>query len=153
MDGRRPPAAAEPSRLPPTLLCSDRDLIGFCVGVCSIVFWMFAQIPQLYKNYQNKSSEALSAWFLAEVRHEVLGHVLDLCWTCRVQMGFPPRHPFCPRRLDGFPQGWFVQPAAKPHPPDSVAHWHSLLRSPLPCTPCCCCSGWVGTHSTWSARS
>ena len=47
-------------------LRSERDLVGFLLGMASIGFWMVAQIPQLVANYRSKRADALSAWFLAE---------------------------------------------------------------------------------------
>lgn len=43
-----------------------RDLVGFLLGMASILSWMVAQVPQLMANYRNKSADALSAFFLAE---------------------------------------------------------------------------------------
>ena len=34
------------------------------LGIFSIISWLFAQIPQIYKNYQLKSASGLSIWFL-----------------------------------------------------------------------------------------
>ena len=36
------------------------------LGVCSIVSWLFAQLPQIYKNYKIQSTAGLSAFFLIE---------------------------------------------------------------------------------------
>jgi len=36
------------------------------LGVLSIVSWLFAQVPQIYKNYQLKSASGLSIYFLSE---------------------------------------------------------------------------------------
>ncbi len=36
------------------------------LGLLSIVSWLFAQVPQIYKNYQLKSASGLSIYFLAE---------------------------------------------------------------------------------------
>ena len=36
------------------------------LGVFSIISWLFAQVPQIYKNYQLKSAAGLSIYFLAE---------------------------------------------------------------------------------------
>ena len=35
-------------------------------GVLSIISWLFAQVPQIYKNYQLQSASGLSIYFLAE---------------------------------------------------------------------------------------
>ena len=36
------------------------------LGIFSIISWLFAQLPQLYKNYQIQSASGLSIFFLAE---------------------------------------------------------------------------------------
>ena len=36
------------------------------LGICSIISWLFAQMPQIYKNYQLSSAAGLSIYFLAE---------------------------------------------------------------------------------------
>ncbi|KAK3166698.1 hypothetical protein OEA41_009823 [Lepraria neglecta] len=36
------------------------------LGIFSIVSWLFAQLPQIYKNYQIQSASGLSIYFLAE---------------------------------------------------------------------------------------
>ena len=36
------------------------------LGICSLISWLFAQLPQLYKNYQIQSASGLSIYFLAE---------------------------------------------------------------------------------------
>ncbi|BDD59657.1 hypothetical protein MPDQ_001762 [Monascus purpureus] len=41
-------------------------LISSLLGTLSIVSWLFAQIPQIYKNYQLQSTAGLSAFFLIE---------------------------------------------------------------------------------------
>jgi len=40
--------------------------ISTTLGVFSIISWLFAQIPQIYKNYQLQSASGLSIYFLAE---------------------------------------------------------------------------------------
>ncbi|EFJ52906.1 hypothetical protein VOLCADRAFT_44712, partial [Volvox carteri f. nagariensis] len=40
--------------------------IGFVLGLCSILVWLTAQLPQFISNVKNQSSEALSIWFLVE---------------------------------------------------------------------------------------
>jgi uncharacterized protein with PQ loop repeat len=44
---------------------TPRDIIGFVFGMVNIVLWLFAQAPQLYKNYKNKTAESLSCTFLS----------------------------------------------------------------------------------------
>lgn len=41
-------------------------LISSTLGSLSIVSWLFAQLPQIYKNYSLQSTAGLSAWFLVE---------------------------------------------------------------------------------------
>ncbi|KAK4690973.1 solute carrier family 66 (lysosomal lysine-arginine transporter), member 1, partial [Lecanoromycetidae sp. Uapishka_2] len=74
---------ADPSNLPDHCEPTSQYLIRFssafgsCVptslafisttfGVFSIVSWLFAQVPQIYKNYQLHSAAGLSIYFLAE---------------------------------------------------------------------------------------
>ncbi|KAI9140096.1 PQ loop repeat-domain-containing protein [Paraphysoderma sedebokerense] len=40
------------------------ELISFFLGYISILFWLFAQFPQVIKNYRRQSAESLSLWFL-----------------------------------------------------------------------------------------
>lgn len=40
--------------------------VSSVLGTCSIVSWLFAQLPQIYKNYQIKSTSGLSIYFLIE---------------------------------------------------------------------------------------
>lgn len=46
----------------PTPLAALSSLLG----TCSIVSWLFAQMPQIFKNYHIKSTAGLSIFFLAE---------------------------------------------------------------------------------------
>ena len=41
-------------------------LISTLLGTCSIISWLFAQRPQIYKNHQLKSTSGLSIYFLTE---------------------------------------------------------------------------------------
>jgi uncharacterized protein with PQ loop repeat len=41
-------------------------LLSSTLGALSIVSWLFAQLPQIYKNYSIQSTAGLSAWFLVE---------------------------------------------------------------------------------------
>lgn len=43
---------------------TSRDIIGFCAGLINILIWLFAQSPQLYETYKNKSGGELSWSFL-----------------------------------------------------------------------------------------
>eukprot|EP00128_Syssomonas_multiformis_P010126 Colp12_sorted_trinity150504_noHs@6942 len=42
------------------------DQASFALGLAVIGFWLFAQAPQLYKNYKSQKAEALSIYFLCE---------------------------------------------------------------------------------------
>ncbi|KAL5119587.1 hypothetical protein ACEQ8H_002433 [Pleosporales sp. CAS-2024a] len=50
-------------------------LVSTLLGTCSIVSWLFAQLPQIYKIHQLKSTSGLSAFFLGEW---LLGDVTNL---------------------------------------------------------------------------
>ncbi|KAH8724107.1 PQ loop repeat-domain-containing protein [Phaeosphaeriaceae sp. PMI808] len=41
-------------------------LVSTLLGTCSIISWLFAQLPQIYKNHKLKSTSGLSAFFLTE---------------------------------------------------------------------------------------
>ena len=45
---------------------TERDYVGFFVGLSSLAFWIFAQAPQFITNCKNNSASALSVWFLAQ---------------------------------------------------------------------------------------
>jgi hypothetical protein len=47
-------------------LYDARDRAGFALGLASIACWVFAQVPQVVRNYRRRSADALSPWFLAE---------------------------------------------------------------------------------------
>lgn len=49
-----------------TCIPSYLALISTLLGTCSIVSWLFAQLPQIYKNYKLKSTSGLSVYFLTE---------------------------------------------------------------------------------------
>ena len=49
-----------------TCIPSWLALISIALGTCSIISWLFAQMPQIYKNYRLKSTSGLSIYFLAE---------------------------------------------------------------------------------------
>lgn len=50
-------------------------LASTLLGTCSIISWLFAQLPQIYKNHKLKSTSGLSAFFLSEW---LLGDVTNL---------------------------------------------------------------------------
>ena len=43
---------------------TKREKWGFTIGLTSTLIWMYAQLPQIYLNYKNKSVEGLSFIFL-----------------------------------------------------------------------------------------
>eukprot|EP00271_Cylindrocystis_brebissonii_P008996 TRINITY_DN23570_c0_g1_i1.p1 TRINITY_DN23570_c0_g1~~TRINITY_DN23570_c0_g1_i1.p1 ORF type:complete len:834 (-),score=140.45 TRINITY_DN23570_c0_g1_i1:637-3138(-) len=43
---------------------SSLEMAGFAIGLSSILFWVFAQLPQFISNIRCQSAEALSPWFL-----------------------------------------------------------------------------------------
>ena len=49
-----------------TCVPTNLALISSGLGLCSIIAWLFAQLPQIYKNYQLESAAGLSIFFLAE---------------------------------------------------------------------------------------
>lgn len=49
-----------------TCIPTNLALVSTTLGTFSIVAWLFAQIPQIYKNYQMHSTSGLSIYFLAE---------------------------------------------------------------------------------------
>lgn len=72
-------ASSLPNHCTPTtpFLADVSSCVGFCIptplaalstllGTLSIVSWLFAQMPQIFKNYQIKSTAGLSIFFLAE---------------------------------------------------------------------------------------
>ncbi|QDS75980.1 hypothetical protein FKW77_004206 [Venturia effusa] len=49
-----------------TCIPTNLALLSTILGTLSIVAWLFAQLPQIYKNYQMHSTSGLSIYFLAE---------------------------------------------------------------------------------------
>ncbi|KAK2799514.1 hypothetical protein FQN51_006828 [Onygenales sp. PD_10] len=49
-----------------TCIPTPLALISSTLGTLSIVSWLFAQLPQIYKNYRRQSTSGLSALFLVE---------------------------------------------------------------------------------------
>lgn len=49
-----------------TCIPSYLALTSTLLGTCSIISWLFAQLPQIYKNYKLKSTSGLSVYFLTE---------------------------------------------------------------------------------------
>ncbi len=49
-----------------TCIPTNLALLSTLLGTCSIISWLFAQLPQIYKNHKLKSTSGLSVFFLAE---------------------------------------------------------------------------------------
>lgn len=49
-----------------TCVPTNLALVSTLLGTCSIISWLFAQLPQIYKNHKLKSTSGLSAFFLTE---------------------------------------------------------------------------------------
>ncbi|KAK1913767.1 hypothetical protein P3342_007011 [Pyrenophora teres f. teres] len=58
-----------------TCVPTNLALVSTLLGTCSIISWLFAQLPQINKNHKLKSTSGLSAFFLAEW---LLGDVTNL---------------------------------------------------------------------------
>jgi uncharacterized protein with PQ loop repeat len=58
-----------------TCVPTNLALVSTLLGTCSIISWLFAQLPQIYKNHKMKSTSGLSAFFLTEW---LLGDVTNL---------------------------------------------------------------------------
>jgi uncharacterized protein with PQ loop repeat len=58
-----------------TCVPTNLALLSTVLGTCSIISWLFAQLPQIYKNHKLKSTSGLSAFFLTEW---LLGDVTNL---------------------------------------------------------------------------
>ncbi|CAO2651791.1 Nn.00g000740.m01.CDS01 [Neocucurbitaria sp. VM-36] len=58
-----------------TCVPTNLALVSTLLGACSIISWLFAQLPQIYKNHKLKSTSGLSAFFLTEW---LLGDVTNL---------------------------------------------------------------------------
>ncbi|KZM23336.1 hypothetical protein ST47_g5542 [Ascochyta rabiei] len=58
-----------------TCIPSYLALLSTLLGTCSIISWLFAQLPQIYKNHKLKSTSGLSVYFLTEW---LLGDVTNL---------------------------------------------------------------------------
>ncbi|KAF2276797.1 PQ-loop-domain-containing protein [Westerdykella ornata] len=58
-----------------TCVPTNLALLSTVLGTCSIVAWLFAQLPQIYKNHRLQSTSGLSLFFLVEW---LLGDVSNL---------------------------------------------------------------------------
>ncbi|OHS96425.1 PQ loop repeat family protein [Tritrichomonas foetus] len=70
-----------------------QEKVGFALGLSSTIIWMYAQIPQIYMNFKNKSAEGLSFAFLlllvtgdstnligALINHGLLTQIITAIW-------------------------------------------------------------------------
>ncbi|KAF2788805.1 hypothetical protein K505DRAFT_211672, partial [Melanomma pulvis-pyrius CBS 109.77] len=64
-----------------TCVPTNLALVSTVLGTCSIVSWLFAQLPQIYKNHQLKSTSGLSIFFLAEWLLGDLSNLLGSVFT------------------------------------------------------------------------
>lgn len=64
-----------------TCVPTNLALLSSLLGTCSIVAWLFAQLPQIYKNHRLKSTSGLSIFFLAEWLLGDLGNLLGSLLT------------------------------------------------------------------------
>ncbi|PSN65749.1 hypothetical protein BS50DRAFT_634969 [Corynespora cassiicola Philippines] len=64
-----------------TCIPSNLALISTILGTCSIISWLFAQLPQIYKNHQLKSTSGLSIFFLSEWLLGDLSNLLGSLFT------------------------------------------------------------------------
>ena len=60
-------------------------LLSTSLGILSIVAWLFAQLPQIYKNYKLKSASGLSIFFLGEWLLGDLTNLLGASFTGQAQ--------------------------------------------------------------------
>ncbi|OCK85671.1 hypothetical protein K432DRAFT_286318 [Lepidopterella palustris CBS 459.81] len=64
-----------------TCIPTNLAFISSLLGTLSIVSWLFAQLPQIYKNHQLKSTSGLSIFFLAEWLLGDLSNLLGSIFT------------------------------------------------------------------------
>ncbi|KAF2710075.1 hypothetical protein K504DRAFT_501358 [Pleomassaria siparia CBS 279.74] len=64
-----------------TCVPTNLALLSTILGTCSIISWLFAQLPQIYKNHQVKSTSGLSIFFLAEWLLGDLSNLLGSLFT------------------------------------------------------------------------
>ena len=60
-------------------------LVSTALGIFSIIAWLFAQVPQIYKNYTLKSASGLSVFFLTEWLFGDLTNLLGSLLTGQAQ--------------------------------------------------------------------
>jgi uncharacterized protein with PQ loop repeat len=64
-----------------TCVPTNLALLSTVLGTCSILSWLFAQLPQIYKNYKVKSTSGLSIYFLSEWLLGDLSNLLGSLFT------------------------------------------------------------------------
>ncbi|KAF1995566.1 hypothetical protein P154DRAFT_500105 [Amniculicola lignicola CBS 123094] len=64
-----------------TCVPTNLAFLSTVLGTCSILSWLFAQLPQIYKNWQLKSTSGLSIFFLAEWLLGDLSNLLGSLFT------------------------------------------------------------------------
>ncbi|TGZ76530.1 hypothetical protein EX30DRAFT_344798 [Ascodesmis nigricans] len=64
-----------------TCLPTPLTFFSYTCGLLSIISWLFAQLPQIIKNYQRKSVDGLSLGFLAIWLAGDVGNMLGAMWT------------------------------------------------------------------------
>ncbi|KAF2686883.1 hypothetical protein K458DRAFT_386851 [Lentithecium fluviatile CBS 122367] len=64
-----------------TCIPTNLALISTLLGTASIISWLFAQLPQIYKNHQLKSTSGLSIFFLTEWLLGDLSNLLGSVFT------------------------------------------------------------------------
>lgn len=70
------PFLAELSSLLHTCIPTPLAFVSTLLGTLSILSWLFAQLPQIIRNYKNQSTAGLSLFFLIEWN---LGDITNLC--------------------------------------------------------------------------
>lgn len=64
-----------------TCIPTNLAFLSTLLGTCSIVSWLFAQLPQIYKNHKLKSTSGLSIFFLGEWLLGDLSNLLGSIFT------------------------------------------------------------------------
>ncbi|KIW03491.1 uncharacterized protein PV09_05258 [Verruconis gallopava] len=64
-----------------TCVPSNLALVSTLLGTCSIIAWLFAQLPQIYKNFKLHSTSGLSVFFLGEWLLGDLSNLLGCLFT------------------------------------------------------------------------
>jgi uncharacterized protein with PQ loop repeat len=64
-----------------TCIPTPLALVSTLFGILSIIAWLFAQVPQIYKNWKFQSTSGLSIWFLVEWFGGDVGNLLGALFT------------------------------------------------------------------------